>query len=122
MKEALLRRDYISASDFHFIESVRSAEEAVDCILRFYRRFHSQRYVDNKLVIRLTSSVSHDTVEELNELYADILTPGGSICTSGPLPAEAEEPELAGLPRLIVDFNRRDFGRLRTLIDCVNNA
>jgi uncharacterized protein (TIGR00730 family) len=122
MKEALLRRDYISASDFHFIESVRSAEEAVDCILRFYRRFHSQRYVDNKLVIRLTSSLSHDTVKELNELYADILTPGGSICTSGPLPAEAEEPELAGLPRLIVDFNKRDFGRLRTLIDCVNNA
>jgi uncharacterized protein (TIGR00730 family) len=122
MKEALLRREYISSPDFHFIESVTSAKDAVDCIVRFYRRFHSQRYVEKRLVMRLSSRISDDIIEDLNALYKDILTPGGKICSSGPLPAEADEPELAELPRLIIDFNRRDFGRLRTLIDYINNS
>ena len=33
-----------------------------------------------------------------------------------------DEPELADLPRLILHFNRRDYGRLRQLIDCLNAA
>ncbi|MBI4390867.1 MAG: hypothetical protein HY575_03200 [candidate division NC10 bacterium] len=32
------------------------------------------------------------------------------------------EPELADLPRLLLRFNRRDFGRLRRLIDALNAA
>jgi hypothetical protein len=36
------------------------------------------------------------------------------------LPAEQEEPELAHLPRLVIDFNRKDFGRLRNLVDAIN--
>ena len=39
---------------------------------------------------------------------------------SGPLPKECDEPELAHLPRLVVDFNKRDFARLRQLIDAIN--
>jgi hypothetical protein len=39
---------------------------------------------------------------------------------SGQLHAEQDEPELAHLPRLVLDFNRKDFGRLRNLIDEIN--
>jgi hypothetical protein len=39
---------------------------------------------------------------------------------SAALEAEADEQEIAHLPRLTVDFNRKDFGRLRNLIDAVN--
>jgi hypothetical protein len=39
---------------------------------------------------------------------------------SGPLPVEADEPEIAQLSRLVVDFNRKDFGRLRSFIDAIN--
>jgi hypothetical protein len=42
------------------------------------------------------------------------------ITQSGPLAQEAGEPEIAHLPRLLVDFNRRDFGRLKSLIDALN--
>ena len=59
-------------------------------------------------------------IGKLKEGFADILTPGGTIVSSGPLPAEQEEPELAHLPRLVLDFNRKDFGRLRNLIDEIN--
>jgi hypothetical protein len=29
---------------------------------------------------------------------------------------------LAHLPRLVVDFNKRDFGRLRQLVDAINDC
>jgi hypothetical protein len=51
-----------------------------------------------------------------------MLDPEGSIYLSGPLSTEEDEPELAALPRLIIDFNRKDFGRLRSLIDFINNC
>lgn len=121
IKDALLAQGYISVSDFHFIDCVYSADSAVECITRFYRRFHSQRYVDNKLVLRLTSSISQEALRELNELFHDILIPEGSIYLSAPLPAEEDEPEFSALPRLVIDFNRKDFGKLRTLIDFINN-
>jgi hypothetical protein len=41
---------------------------------------------------------------------------------SGPLDDEINEPELAHLPRLVVDFNKRDFGRLRQLVDAINDC
>jgi len=40
---------------------------------------------------------------------------------SGALPKECDEPELAHLPRLVVDFDKRDFARLRQLIDAINS-
>ena len=121
LQDDLLAQGYISASDFNFIECVHSADSAVECITRFYRRFHSQRYIDKKLVIRLNSPISQQAVQESNELFHEILAPGSSIYLSGPLPAEEDEPELSDLPRLILDFNRKDFGKLRALIDFINN-
>ncbi|MEW6117755.1 MAG: TIGR00730 family Rossman fold protein [Nitrospirota bacterium] len=121
LKRELLSRGYISDSDFHLFERVDSVDAAVACIDRFYHRYHSQRYVETKLVLRLNSPLMPEAIQEMNHAFSDILMPGGSIALSGPLTAEADEPELAHLPRLIIDFNKRDFGRLRKLIDAVNS-
>ena len=40
---------------------------------------------------------------------------------TGALPHEASEPELAELPRLVMHFNRRSQGRLRQLINRIND-
>ena len=53
--------------------------------------------------------------------FADLLSPGGAITLSAPLPGEVNEQEIAHLPRLVIDFNRKSFGRLRHLIDMVND-
>ncbi len=45
----------------------------------------------------------------------------GDIYLSGSLPAEVDEPEIADLPRLIADFDRKNFGSLRKLIDSINS-
>ncbi len=120
-EDELLAQGYITAPDFNFFERVDSVSAAIERINHFYRRYHSLRHVGRQLVIRLVSDVSPQAVSELNGLFKDMLVPGGRIVPSGPLPEEADEPEIAHLPRLVMDFNSRDFGRLRSLIDVVND-
>ncbi len=120
LEEELLVQDYMNASDSYLFECVNSVDTAVERINRFYLRYHSLRYVENQLVIRLTSNIDLQSVRELKDLFSDILIPGGDIYLSGPLPAESDEPEIANWPRLVMDFNRKNFGRLRSLIDTIN--
>ncbi len=120
LQDELLGRGYVSETDFHLFERVATVEEAVQRIDRFYRRYHSLRYVGPKLVLRLAEELPDASAGMLADEFRDILMPGGGIRPSVPLAAEGDEPELAHLPRMVVDFNRRDFGRLRVLIDRIN--
>jgi uncharacterized protein (TIGR00730 family) len=120
-KEELLSQGYITESDFYLFEAVNSVYTAVEKIHRFYRRYHSLRFVEKQLAIRLTSNIGSEAVQELEKKFSDILVTGGAIYLSGPLPAEADEPEIAHLPRLVLDFNLKDFGKLRKFIDEINN-
>ncbi len=117
----LLARNYLCRSDFAFFERVCSVDAAVEKIQHFYRRYHSLRYVNNQLVIRLTTQLSHDSIRKLTDRFQDIILPGGSIAASGTLEAEMDDADVLHLPRLVLDFNRRDFGRLRSLIDAIND-
>ncbi|MEW6571159.1 MAG: TIGR00730 family Rossman fold protein [Nitrospirota bacterium] len=120
-QEELLTQGYITDSDFYIFERVNSVEDAVKSITHFYHRYHSMRYVDKKLVIRLMSVIDPQAVKELKKKFSRILVPGGDIYLSGALPLEADEPDISHLPRLVLDFNRRNFVRLRALIDAINN-
>ena len=120
LKEEMLARGYIGTSDFSLFERVNSVDSAVNHINRFYSRYHSMRYVNGQLVIRITSPLAPHHILKLKERFRDILLPQGDIALSGPLPVEMDEPEIAHLPRLVVDFNRKDFGQLRSLIDAIN--
>jgi uncharacterized protein (TIGR00730 family) len=119
-REELLSEGYISERDFSLFECVDSIDAAVDRITQFYRRYHSIRYINKKLVIRLQSAIDDSALKELNRKFADILHPGGNIYLSDPFSEEADEPEIVHLPRLVADFNLQDFGRLRNLIDEIN--
>ncbi|MEJ2683239.1 MAG: TIGR00730 family Rossman fold protein [Candidatus Sulfobium sp.] len=120
-EDELLAGGYIASSDFKLFELFDTVDDVVARIDRFYRRYHSMRYVNEKLVIRLASTIDRKSVGELGRRFRGILAPGGKIYLSGALPEEEDEPELSDLPRLIADFNRRDFGSLRSLIDAIND-
>lgn len=122
MKDELLSRKYIGLSDFALFEQVCSVDEAVEKIKKFYRRYHSLRYVNGKLVIRLTSPLGAAAVRLLRDGFRDMLLPQGDMVLSGPLPVEREDNDFVDLPRLVLDFDRRDFGRLKSFIDAVNEA
>lgn len=121
-REELLEYEYISDGDFELFECVGSIDSAIDRINCFYSRYHSMRYVGEKLVVRLLTELNSANLEEINENFSDILIPGGRIYLSEALPDEVDEPEIITLPRLVVDFNLKDFGRLRTLIDEINRC
>ncbi len=119
VQRELLRNGLISAEDQALYKITDSVETAVQEVLQFYNRYHSMRYVRDRLVLRMCSAIPEESVLQLNNDFADILV-SGKIEQSGALPEERSEPELQKLPRLVLHFNRRNLGRLRMLIDRIN--
>jgi uncharacterized protein (TIGR00730 family) len=115
----LLETGMISAEDFSLFRITSSVEEAVREIHGFYRVFHSMRYAGRDLVIRIREHLAPDTLASLNRDFPDLLVEG-SISQGKALPEEADEPEIADLPRIVFRFNSGRQGRLRQLIDQLN--
>ncbi len=119
--DRLLAHRYIDPDDLSLFRLTDNVEAAVAEIRGFFRVYHSMRYVREALVFRLNHAISAERLDRVNAEFADILT-GGRFVLAGTLPEEREEHGIAHLPRLIFRFNRRDFGRLRQLIDVLNAA
>jgi len=117
----LLNESLISPADMRLFKVTDDVDEAVAEITTFYRRYHSSRYVRERLVLRLVEPLSDVRLATLNEEFADIVV-GDPIVQTTALPEEAGESEITHLPRLVFEFGRRQFGRLRMLIDAVNAA
>jgi uncharacterized protein (TIGR00730 family) len=115
----LLKRQLINEEDMSLFTIVNSAEAAVSQILRFYRRYHSMRFVGRELAMRLKQTITPEQLEQLRERFADLLS-DGTFELRGPLAEELDEPALRDLPRLVFNFNRRSTGRLRQLISYLN--
>ncbi|MDR2463056.1 MAG: TIGR00730 family Rossman fold protein [Verrucomicrobiales bacterium] len=120
LHEHLLRDGVISKDDFKLLKFTDNLAEARQEVLNFYYNFHSYRYVGDELVIRLQREVPPGAIRRLEVDFADILDAPNSIRPGNALPEEINEPELAGLPRLRLKFDRRTHGRLRELIDRLN--
>jgi hypothetical protein len=119
IRRRLLGGGMISPEDLALYLVTQSHEEAVAEIMRFYRVYHSMRYVGEQLVFRLYHALPAAALADLNHRFADLLAKGQfTLCAA--LPEEDDEPDLADLPRLVFHFDRRSFGRLRTLIDWIN--
>ncbi|MCE9582651.1 MAG: LOG family protein [Planctomycetes bacterium] len=116
--ERLIYRGLVSAEDNHLFKICTSVTDACDEICNFYRVYNSSRYVKGKFVIRLNQPVSAETVARLKKDFVDIH--GGDLESTAPLPDEAHEERVVHLPRIAMNFNRRNQGRLRQLIDILN--
>ncbi|MBW3595959.1 MAG: TIGR00730 family Rossman fold protein [Planctomycetes bacterium] len=116
----VLKGGMISPEDLRLYKVTDDVVEAVDEIHRFYSVYHSMRYVRDRLVFRLRKPPSEALLAEINQDFNDILV-DGRFSLSTPL-SEEDEPDLAELPRLVFHFNRRNLGRLRELIDCLNRG
>jgi len=121
VEEHLMRLNLISETDFALFKVTDDIEVAVDEILQFYKNFHSYRYVGDKLVLRIQEKLSDASIEQLNKDFKDIIK-DGEIEQTGALEEEILEEDLADMTRIVLRHKRRDFGRLRMLIDAVNVA
>jgi hypothetical protein len=70
-------------------------------------------------VLRLNKKISGETLNLINRKFKDILT-GGEIRFSPPTEKEMEKKEYPELPRLVMNFNLRDYGRLCDMIHLIN--
>jgi uncharacterized protein (TIGR00730 family) len=121
VRDHLLRNKLISEDDLHLYQITDNPGQAVKWITRFYRNFHSNRFVKDLLVIRLQRLPSAGTLSGLNHDFADIIT-GEKVRVSEALPEEREDQDYPALPRVVFGFNRRDYGRLRQMIDLLNGS
>jgi uncharacterized protein (TIGR00730 family) len=108
----------IGPDDLRLVLVTDDVEEAVQEVVGFYANYHSNRFVGDRLVIRLRHAPDPATLARLQDEFADLLVAGPMEVLPGPLPREAGEFE--GLPRLVLGFDRRAVGRLRLLIDRLN--
>ncbi len=120
IKDAMLVRGLISAEDFAIFTITRSEDEAIRVIEEFYRNFHSLRFVNGTLIIRLNKELFQEEIDLLEKEFPDLRLAGTKIMLSGPQPEEADEPDLLPLPRLILQFNRLHYGLLMAFIRMIN--
>lgn len=120
VNEELLRTGMISPEDMNLFLLTDDAEVAAKELTQFYKRYHSARYVAEKTVLRMNSPVTAETLVELNDKYVGILTEGKIEQSSGPI--EGEWNEYPDKPRLVLTYNRKNFGTMRLLINDLNRA
>jgi uncharacterized protein (TIGR00730 family) len=120
VREHLLRDQLISPDDLYLYQITDDTDQAVKIITRFYRNFHSSRFVKDLFVIRLNHAPSDSAIKAMNEDFADIVI-GPEIKRIDPTAEELADDDHTDLHRIAFGFNRRDYGRLRQLIDTLNS-
>jgi len=118
VKESLLSRGLISPEDPSIYYIARSPADAADHICRFYRVYHSSRYVGDDFVIRLRYRLRDDDVSAIARDFAPLIK-RGTIEQRGPLDAEDDHLDL---PRLVFTHTRSHFGLLHQLVDRINEC
>lgn len=116
VRNELLEARMISPEDLNLYYITDQPEQAARHILSFYRNYHSQRFVNDVLILRMLRPLSAEQVQGLNQEFGDLIKEG-RIEQGGPLPAEKE---FLNLPRLHFVFTRSRYGRLRRMIDRIN--
>lgn len=120
VQDQLVSRGLVDESDLRLYKITDSIDDAVNEIRHFYSNFHSLRHTREEMVIRLHHPPTKSEIAEIESQFSD-LRDGGAFRATAALPVERDEPALAELPRLAFPFNRRDHGRLRALIDYLND-
>ena len=121
VRENLLGDQLISPDDLNLYQITDDTDQAVRIITRFYSNFHSSRFVKDLLVLRLRQAPAASVLATLNKEFADIIT-GAAIQRIEATPEELQDQDNVDFPRLAFGFNRRDYGRLRRLIDRLNEV
>ena len=119
IRTELLDQGWIGEDDLKLFTIARDVETAANEVCGFYLNYHSQRYVNGKLVIRLRHIPTAAQVEALNDDFGDILVDGNVEMT------EASEHEISDddaleCSRIRLHFDRRSYGRLREFVNTLN--
>ncbi len=119
LRDEVEPRGLVSADDRAFFTLTDDVDTAAHALLSFYRNYRSCRWVGDLLVIRMTVAPDRRQLADLNRRFLDIVT-SGVIRSTRPLPPERADDDHLDLPRLALRFDKVHYGRLRELIDAIN--
>ena len=113
----LLSRGWISPEDVDLYYHAKDPQDAADHVLRFYKNYHSSRYVRDDLVIRIQKPLREEHLSVLNEEFGELVRKG-EITQRGAYPQEDDHLDL---PRVVFTHTRHKWGLVRRLIDRINS-
>jgi uncharacterized protein (TIGR00730 family) len=120
MTELLLKNGLISDTDTSLYTITADVDEAVKVITDFYSNYHSIRFVNDKLIMRMHREIPAEQFAKLALKHASIADADG-IVQRGPTKAEEKEGDLLELSRISFTYTAKGFADLRGLIDDVNS-
>jgi uncharacterized protein (TIGR00730 family) len=121
VNEQALAGGYVSPEDDSLYRIVNSVDEAMEEIHGFYRNYHSIRMVGSTMIIRMKQLPSPAELKAINVEFADIVLTG-TIRPTEPMGPERSSNDNLELERLSLRFNLMHFGRLRQLINRLNEV
>jgi uncharacterized protein (TIGR00730 family) len=119
VEDELVAFGYVSKHDLGLVRITDDVADAVDEVIGFYANYHSLRFVEGQLVLRLQHAPDQATLEALSDEFADIIV-RGRLERIEATPAEVAEDDHPELDRIAFRFDRSGYARLRELIDRLN--
>jgi uncharacterized protein (TIGR00730 family) len=119
MEPLLLQHGLISPSDTSLYRITDSVEEAVNEVVGFYRNYHSIRFVDDRLYIRIHRALPQQDIESLSREFAHI-SEDGLLVQGSATDDEVRDKDVPDLTRISLNYTAKGFADLRPLIDALN--
>jgi hypothetical protein len=115
----LIDHGLISPSDTSLYTITSSVSEAVSIITGFYRNYHSIRFVDDELIMRMNRPIPEKAFQAVKEEFSWIAE-GGVIRQMDATPQEVQDDDVVSMARIGLRYTPKGFADLRGLIDAVN--
>ncbi len=119
VRKQLVETGLISPEDRSLYYITADMEDATRHICRFYRNYHSCRWVREELYLRVKHAPTEAELADLNQRFS-------GICLEGKIEARKtqnidEETLVPEYPRVVLKFDRRNLAKLRMLINALND-
>ena len=119
VRRQLMADGLISPEDTGLYFITDDPRAGVEHIQRFYRNYHSLRYIKDDLILRIRHAPTPAELAALCDEFADIIV-GGTMLVRSSIEADMDTALVPEMPRLMFRFDRRSLARLRLLIDRLN--
>ncbi len=119
VRKQLLDTHLISPDDPALYYITQDPQDALQHICRFYRNYHSCRWIKDELFLRVKHAPTPQELDDLNARFP-------KLCVAGVIEIRAthkvdEETLVPEFPRIVLKFDRRNLAGLRLLINALND-
>lgn len=119
LEPLLLTQGLISPDDTNLYTVTGDIHRAVEEITAFYRNYHSIRFVNDVMYLRMLRRIPDAAFARLAEEFS-YLTDGTPLEQVGPTDAELRDDDQIDLARIKIHYAAKGFAALTPLIDAVN--